>query len=696
KKFWFQESRILKTLLGILVRVVLILLTMQSSSDGFVCEKDAIHCHTSLIIDNAFTMIDPINGPLFVDEGTLRPISQPDKEVSIENVITADGWNTTLPLLTANKSMPGPPIFLYQNQTITIIVQNNLINEAVTIHWHGIDQLGWPAMDGVAFVTQCPILPGQFFNYTFQPRFSGTYWYHSHVGNQRDMGLYGAFIVLKREGEVPINNQHIIHLQEWNHKFGPITLLKANLNNTSSSSESILINGKGEFENNEAPHEVFQLDKSNSHLFRMIGVGSADVLLFSVPGIPLIVKETDGYPFVPKTVNEIIIYPAERYDFELDLKNIREGVYNMTVHILERKYLEKRQNVFGLGLINITNSLSLPVNSSASTSNIKTVLNCPFEVFPNETKIECIPVSFLKSRPSFRLEFDIIPPTQETFTHFLNFGFPKEKEYSSINGKKFIWPTVSALTQPSELNTSCANCDAETSCECTHALNLKSGSEIIMVLSNIGTGAVITHPIHMHGHTFEVLKMGFPSVNETGFLIPNNDIQCSPTLANNKSQCNNATWRNATWNDYRSIPNINVEDPVRKDTIVVPYGGYSIIRIWATNPGVWFMHCHIDQHMIEGMALMLNESFENIGDLPIGLQTCHNFKNQPSAPKSFFQASEENISEMSSATIGLIVTSVILFLALVILSLILLRTCRKLGEPGQSLNMPMSSIHGRE
>uniref|UniRef100_A0A8W8NZN9 Plastocyanin-like domain-containing protein n=1 Tax=Magallana gigas TaxID=29159 RepID=A0A8W8NZN9_MAGGI len=190
--------------------------------------------------------------------------------------------------------------------------------------------------------------------------------------------------------------------------------------------------------------------------------------------------------------------------------------------------------------------------------------------------------------------------------------------------------------------------------------------------------------------------MGFPSVNETGFLIPNNDIQCSPTLANNKSQCNNATWRNATWNDYRSIPNINVEDPVRKDTIVVPYGGYSIIRIWATNPGVWFMHCHIDRHMVEGMALMLNESFENIGDLPIGLQTCHNFKNQPSAPKSFFQASEENISEMSSATIGLIVTSVILFLALVILSLILLRTCRKLGEPGQSMNLPMSSISGRE
>lgn len=169
-----------------------------------------------------------------------------DKEITIENVITADGWNTTQPLLTANKSMPGPSLFLYQHQKITIIVHNHLLNEGITIHWHGIDQKGWPAMDGVAFVTQCPILPGQYFNYTFQPRFSGTYWYHSHVGNERDMGLFGAFIVLKKNEEVPVKKQHIIHGMEWNHLYGAITLLKVNLQNANYA-ESILINGRGEF-----------------------------------------------------------------------------------------------------------------------------------------------------------------------------------------------------------------------------------------------------------------------------------------------------------------------------------------------------------------------------------------------------------------------------------------------------------------
>ena len=61
----------------------------------------------------------------------------------------------------------------------------------------------------------------------------------------------------------------------------------------------------------------------------------------------------------------------------------------------------------------------------------------------------------------------------------------------------------------------------------------------------------------------------------------------------------------------------HLHDPVRKDTIAVPYGGYAVIRIWATNPGVWIMHCHIDRHMIEGMSLMLNESLDQITETDI-------------------------------------------------------------------------------
>nr|XP_022304117.1 laccase-5-like [Crassostrea virginica] len=664
-------------------KLLLFVLLIDTYVEGFVCEKNASHCFTSLVIDYGFTMIDSEIGLVYTENRKIFALKNSSIEVPLENVITADGWNATQPLLTANKSMPGPTIFLYENQTITIIVQNNLVNEPVTIHWHGIDQLGWPAMDGVAFVTQCPILPGQSFNYTFQPRFSGTYWYHSHVGNQRDMGLFGAFIVRKKE-DVPLEQQHIIQLQEWNHLYGAITLLKADLNGANTSeSMSILINGKGEFGDNMAPLETYTVDINAKDLFRMINVGSASTFLFSIPGISLIVKETDGYPFRETIVDEIIIYPAERYDFELDLRNIQPGIYNMTVHILERTKLEKGGKVLGRAFLNVTNLQSTTVESSGTTEKNTTVLNCPFDVYPNSPYTKCIPVSHLKSNEdSLSFKFGILSRSQESSTYFLNFGFPRPKGYSSINGRRFIWPTVSALSQPSELDTSCSNCDSETSCECTHSLTLKTGSEIIMVLTNVGNGSFISHPIHMHGHTFEVLKMGFPTVTENGDIIQNNDILCSPRLHNKESQCNNATWRNSSWMDYRNIPGINLLDPVRKDTIVVPYGGYSVIRIWATNPGIWFMHCHIDGHMVGGMALMLNESFENIYQyLPDGLPTCHSFTNDPPVPQNAEQTSGSiDGSDVSSAVIGLSVTSVLLFLVVVILVVILFRNRQTEGD----------------
>lgn len=580
-------------------------------------------------------MNDPDTGPVFAKNGKLYSAKQPDKEVAIENVISADGWNTTLKLITANQSMPGPPIFLYENQKITIIVQNNLLNEAITIHWHGIDQLGWPAMDGVAFVTQCPILPGQYFNYTFQPRFSGTYWYHSHVGNQRDMGLFGAFIVLEHNEVIPIKNQHLVMLQEWNHLYGSTTMLKANLERAFIQPHSILINGKGDFENNNAPLQVYEVNRHfrEKHLFRIIGVGSKGPLLFSVPGIPLKVKATDGYPVRDKQVDKIIIYPAERYDIELNLDRVTnyKPEYNITVHSLEGIFLEKQKNIIGRGLIKITSS-STSVYTWVPTYGL-TVLNCPFELYFREPTYvyRCIPVSSLTSLPS-KKKFDLLKRSHESFTYFLNFGFPGKTEYSSINGRKFIWPTVSALSQSSELDTSCDECNNENSCKCTHSLTLKSGAEIIMVLSNIGNGASISHPIHIHGHTFEVLKMGFPSLSpqNSSRLDHNNDLVCNSQLANDASECNDARWRNLVWwLNYTLIPGINLYNPVRKDTVIVPYGGYTIIRYWATNPGVWFMHCHIDKHMVEGMALMLNESFENLHDLPKDMPTCHSFKNHP-------------------------------------------------------------------
>ncbi|HET9106528.1 MAG TPA: multicopper oxidase family protein [Steroidobacteraceae bacterium] len=62
-----------------------------------------------------------------------------------------------------------------------------------TVHWHGMILPN--AMDGVPDVTQKPVPNGGEFIYTFKPDPPGFRWYHSHVGDQIALGLFGPFLI---------------------------------------------------------------------------------------------------------------------------------------------------------------------------------------------------------------------------------------------------------------------------------------------------------------------------------------------------------------------------------------------------------------------------------------------------------------------------------------------------------------------
>ena len=51
---------------------------------------------------------------------------------------------------------------------VLVHVRNKLLSDSAAIHWHGIHQRGTPWMDGVAYISQCPIGPGQTFTYRFK------------------------------------------------------------------------------------------------------------------------------------------------------------------------------------------------------------------------------------------------------------------------------------------------------------------------------------------------------------------------------------------------------------------------------------------------------------------------------------------------------------------------------------------------
>jgi Multicopper oxidase len=84
----------------------------------------------------------------------------------------------------------------YSWQNVTVIVSNKLKSNGTSIHWHGIRQWLTMHMDGVNGVTQCPIAPGDSFNYTWRAMQYGSSWYHSHYSVQYADGAVGPLVSL--------------------------------------------------------------------------------------------------------------------------------------------------------------------------------------------------------------------------------------------------------------------------------------------------------------------------------------------------------------------------------------------------------------------------------------------------------------------------------------------------------------------
>ena len=114
--------------------------------------------------------------------------------------MTVDGSTYHL-FIAVNGRIPGPIIVVTEGRIVVAKVINKLTSEGITIHWHGMHQRRSPWMDGVAFISQAPTVPGADFDYIiflFNATPAGTHWYHSYSGAQRTDGLFGALIVKEK------------------------------------------------------------------------------------------------------------------------------------------------------------------------------------------------------------------------------------------------------------------------------------------------------------------------------------------------------------------------------------------------------------------------------------------------------------------------------------------------------------------
>ena len=107
-----------------------------------------------------------------------------------------------------NKQWPGPTIRVTQGDRVRAVFKNNL-KETTGVHFHGV-QFDDFFEDGVPFVTQLPIVPGDSYTYEFTAKDAGSLMYHSHhnATDQVGRGLLGAFIVDPKDDPVHYDREY--------------------------------------------------------------------------------------------------------------------------------------------------------------------------------------------------------------------------------------------------------------------------------------------------------------------------------------------------------------------------------------------------------------------------------------------------------------------------------------------------------
>jgi len=219
-----------------------------------------------------------------------------------------------------NDQLPGPQIRVKEGDRVRVTLVNDL-PESTAIHFHGLEL---PVdMDGVPFITQPPVKPGESFVYEFTVPNAGSHMYHSHhnAAKQVGMGLLGAFIVEPKNPR-PIERADVDYTMILNDGMHGYTL-----------------NGKG-----FPATEPIKAKLGQKVRIRFMNEGMM-IHPMHLHGMHMTVIDKDGWPQpAPWKCDTINIAPGERWDVIVNANN--PGVWAFHCHILP--HAETEHGMFGM------------------------------------------------------------------------------------------------------------------------------------------------------------------------------------------------------------------------------------------------------------------------------------------------------------------------------------------------------------
>ncbi|KAF5480808.1 hypothetical protein F2P56_001521 [Juglans regia] len=514
-------------------------------------------------------------------------------------------------VITINGRTPGPTIIAQQDDTIIVEVTNSLITENLSIHWHGIRQIGTPWSDGTEGVTQCPILPGETFKYQFKVDRPGTYLYHAHYGMQREAGLYGSIRVSLPDGKsepFAYDYDRSIILTDWYHQstYEQATGLSSNPFVWVGEPQSLLIQGKGKFSCSSVPSPAGVCNSSNpecspyaitvipgkTYRLRVASLTALSALSFQIEGHNMTVVEADGHYVEPFVVKNLYLYSGETYSVLVKADQDPSRNHWITTNVVGRP----PNTTVGVAVLNY-----YPNHPRRSPPTIP-----PTGPIWNDTAARLAQSQAIKSHSGY---IHTPPPTSDRVILMLNTqntidGYRRW----SVNNVSFNLPHTPYLIalkqnlhhvfQQTPLSDgheflnydiySVANNSNATSSNAIYRLKFNSTVDIILQNANtMNINNSETHPWHLHGHDFWVLGHGSGRFN----------ISTHPKQ-------------------------YNLVNPIMKNTVPVHPYGWTALRFRADNPGVWAFHCHIESHFFMGMGMVFEEGIDRVGKLPSSIMGC--------------------------------------------------------------------------
>ena len=226
-----------------------------------------------------------------------------------------------------NGQVPGPEIRVRPGDRVRFVVHNQL-PEPFALHFHGVTLPN--SEDGVPYVTQPAIMPGEYWTYEFDivdP--PGIYVYHSHFNSAEQVGkgLYGALIVEPKGGSwAPVYG--VDPAVEYTMFLGD-GLLGYSLNAKSFPATEPIVAAKDDWVLIHMSNDGELLHPMHLHGFHFMVVGQ------------------DGFPLEPQNrymADTLVVAPGQRFD--ILVKADAEGAWAFHCHILS--HAEGPEGMFGM------------------------------------------------------------------------------------------------------------------------------------------------------------------------------------------------------------------------------------------------------------------------------------------------------------------------------------------------------------